>query len=185
MGAFNLCTLVYSTSCIDIMEIIFALVVQLTRYLPQLLQHLSQVHHSFLPLLLLRLGWSAAASEDAKDNQYLDIVNKSGGHLFENLTDLQLKIVCPIRLLDDNYCSNFLLPCGVTIPRWFFSSMPSYLVFDLSYSTVVLYSKDHGGFGFLSKNITPKPASYLLYKQYWLGTAKLKRCLQINPNELS
>jgi len=76
---------------------------------------------------------AATASEEAKDNQYLDIDNKSGGNFITlvcesfgawapsalstlfRVADRLLKMVYPISLLDDNYCSNFLSPCDIII----------------------------------------------------------------------
>jgi len=53
----------------------------------------------------------------------------------------------------------------------------------ISYSTIVLYSRDHQGLGMAHKNITQKLASLLsqMMWQHWLGKTKPKKSLQIDP----
>jgi len=72
------------------------------------------------------------AKSKAKYDRYLNIINKSGGNfiplvcesfgvcmstLFTVVDRSTVKRIYSVSLPDDNYCSNFLSPCGIIILR--------------------------------------------------------------------
>jgi len=54
----------------------------------------------------------------------------------------------------------------------------------LSYSTIVLYSRDHQGLGVAHKKISPKNQPHFSHTmwQYWLGKTKLKKVFRSTRN---
>jgi len=52
----------------------------------------------------------------------------------------------------------------------------------LSYSTVVLYVRDHDGLGFSAQQYHPKISFTFPKQQYWLGIAKPKNVFNLTLN---